>query len=220
MQYCPKCDVKIHGRKTVCPLCQKKLEQTGFDEGIFPVFPERKFSSVTIIKILTFIVAAFYIISWMISFMVPAAEAVIRICQIAVFFAWVDVFVINYFKYNILKTITIQTFIVTLVILITDIFTGWHRWSVTWVIPSILLALMIATLIVSKASSLHADEFISYLILDSAAALIQLIFIKFGMNWFPYPAIVLITLYLLLDAGVVIFGFGDLMTAIARRLNL
>ena len=64
------------------------------------------------------------------------------------------------------------------------------------------------------------NEFISYLILDSAAALIQLIFIRLGMNWLPYPAMIIVTLYLLLDAGVVIFNFGDLMSAIARRLNL
>ncbi len=105
-------------------------------------------------------------------------------------------------------------------VLVTDLLTGWHRWSVTWVIPSMLLVMMIVTLIISKAARFHADEFISYLVLDSAAALIQLIFIKLEMNWFPYPAMIIVTLYLLLDAGVVIFNFGDLMSAIARRLNL
>ncbi len=220
MQYCPKCGIKIHGQKTACPLCQKKLENTGSDEGNFPVFPERKLSSVTVIKILTFILAAFYIITWMIGFMIPEADAVIRICQIAAFFVWGDIFVINYFKYNVLKTITIETIIIMTAVLVTDILTGWHRWSVTWVLPGILIALMTATLIISKAARLHADEIISFLILDSAVALVQLIFIKFGMNWFPYPAIISVTLYLLLDAGVVIFGFGDLLSAIARRLNL
>ncbi len=165
-------------------------------------------------------VAAFYILTWMIGFMIPEADAVIRICQIAAFFVWGDIFVINYFKYNVLKTITIETIIIIIAVMITDILTGWHRWSVTWVLPSILFALMIATLIISKAARLHADEFISFLIVDSAVALVQLIFIRLNMNWFPYPAIISVTLYLLLDAGVVIFGFGDLMSAIARRLNL
>lgn len=220
MQYCPKCRVKIHGAKKACPLCQKKLEYKDCDEGSFPVFPERKISSVTFMKILTFILAAFCILTWMVGFMVPETEAVIRICQIVAFFVWADTFVINYFRYNIIKTFTVEAFIVMFAVIITDTFTGWHRWSVTWVLPSILLAIMIATLIVSKVSKLHADEFIAYLILDSAAALLQLIFIKLDLNWFPPPAIVVVTLYLLLDAGVVIFGFGDLMSAIARRMNL
>ncbi|MCR4591414.1 MAG: hypothetical protein K5668_11425 [Lachnospiraceae bacterium] len=220
MQYCPKCRVNIHGKKKACPLCQKKLEYKDFDDSSFPVFPERKISSVTFMKILTFILAAFCILTWMVSFMVPEADAVIRICQIVAFFIWVDVFIVNYLRFNLIKTITIETLIVMTAVLIADILTGWHRWSVTWVVPSILFALMIATLIISKAARLHADEFISYLMLDSAVALIQLIFIRLGLNWFPYPAIISVTLYLLLDAGVVIFGFGDLMTAIARRLNL
>ncbi len=220
MQYCPKCRVNIHGKKSACPLCQKKLEYKDYDDSSFPVFPEKKISSVTFMKILTFVLAAFCILTWMTGFMIPEADAVIRICQIAAFFTWGDIFVINYLRYNVLKTVTIETLIVIIAVVVTDLLTGWHRWSVTWVIPSILFALMIATLIISKAARLHTDEFISYLILDSAVALIQLIFIKLGLNWFPYPAIISVTLYLLLDAGVVIFGFGDLMTAIARRLNL
>ncbi len=220
MQYCPKCRVSIHGRKKACPLCQKKLEYKGADEGNFPVFPEKKISSVTFMKILTFILAAFYILTWMLEFMIPDASPVIRICQIAAFFTWLDIFVINIFRYNILKTITMEAYVVIFTVIISDLLTGWHRWSITWVLPSILFALMIATLIVSKATALHADEFIAYLILNSGAALLQLIFVKLSMNWFPYPAIISVTLYLLLDAGVVIFGFGDLMTAVARRLNL
>ncbi len=220
MQYCPKCRVNIHGMKKACPLCQKKLELKEPDQGSFPVFPERKISSVTVMKILTFILAAFWILTWMLEFMIPGASPVIRICQISAFFTWLDIFVINYYKYNILKTITLEAYVVIVTVLITDILTGWHRWSITWVVPSMLFALMIATLIVSKAAGLHADEFIAYLILNSAAALIQLIFIRLSMNWFPYPAVITVTLYLLLDAGVVIFGFGDLKTAVARRLNL
>ena len=220
MQNCPKCRVQILGNKRVCPLCQKKLETGNAETGNFPVFPERKISSVTFMKILTFLLAAFCILTWMVGFMFPATEAVIRICQISAFFIWGDVFVINYYKYNVLKTITIETFVIILAVVISDLFTGWHRWSITWVVPSILFAVMIATLIVSKAAKLHADEFIAYLMIDSLVALSQLIFIKLGMNWFPIPAIILVTLYLLMDAGVVIFGFGDLLTAIARRLNL
>ena len=220
VQYCPKCRVNIHGQKKACPLCQKKLEYKESDEGSFPVFPERKISSVTVMKILTFILAAFCIITGMIGFMIPETDAVIRICHIVAFFIWGDVFVINYFRYNVLKTITIEALIVMIAVLVTDILTGWHRWSVTWVIPSILLVMMIVTLIISRAARFHADEFISYLILNSAVAMIQLIFIKLGMNWFPYPAMIVVTLYLLLDAGVVIFNFGDLMSTIARRLNL
>ena len=220
MQYCPKCSVSIRGNKKVCPLCQKKLEPGSPDMGNFPVFPEKKISSVTFMKILTFLLAAFIIITWMVSFMFPDTGAVVRICQISAFFIWGDVFVINYYKYNVLKTVTVETFVLIIAVVVSDIFTGWHRWSITWVVPSILLAVMITTLIISKASRLHADEFIAYLMIDSAAALSQLIFIKLQMNWFPIPAIITVTLYLLLDAGVVIFGFGDLLTAIARRLNL
>ena len=220
MQYCPKCRVNIHGMKTACPLCQKKLDLKEPDQGSFPVFPKKKISSVTVMKILTFILAAFWILTWMLEFMITDSSPVIRICQISAFFIWLDIFVINYYKYNILKTITLESYIVIVTVLITDILTGWHRWSITWVVPSMLFALMIATLIVSKAAGLHADEFIAYLILNSASALLQLIFIKLSMNWFPYPAVVTVTLYLLLDAGVVIFGFGDLKTAVARRLNL
>jgi len=220
MQYCPKCRVSIRGNKKVCPLCQKKLEPGQIETGNFPVFPERKISSVTFMKILTFLLAAFYIITWMVGFMFPETDAVMRICQISAFFIWGDVFVINYYKYNVLKTITVEAFIVILAVLISDLITGWHRWSVTWVVPSILLAVLLATHIVSRVSKLHADEFIAYLMVDSLIALLQLIFIRLGMNWFPIPAIIVVTLYLLMDAAVVIFGFGDLMTAIARRLNI
>ena len=60
MQYCPKCKVKVRGYKTECPLCQGRL--TGTPES--PAYPvlKKRVSRVSLLKILTFILAVIVIV--------------------------------------------------------------------------------------------------------------------------------------------------------------
>ena len=87
-------------------------------------------------------------------------------------------------------------------------------------VPATLVALAFATIIIAKIAKLRLDEYILYLILDLLMALLQLIFIKNGMNKFTWPAVVSIMLYLIMISGLVIFKFKDLKNASQKMFNM
>ena len=61
MQYCPKCEIQIQGRKTCCPLCQGEL--TGEPgEHIYPPMRRNRMSGVSFYRIIHFVFIALEIV--------------------------------------------------------------------------------------------------------------------------------------------------------------
>jgi hypothetical protein len=87
-------------------------------------------------------------------------------------------------------------------------------------VPSTLLALAIATVVTAKVLKLRLDEYILYLVLDLIMALSQIIFIRMGRNFFTWPAVIVIMIYLILIVGLVIFRFRDLKRASEKMFNM
>ncbi len=221
MQYCPKCKIKIAGNKSCCPLCQGNLNDDG-NEAVPSPFPviSRRFSRITFIKIVTFIITTFIILTYLLTWISGEALPWLSTMRIGAVFLWLDILLALYLRNNILKVLTIEGFILLILNFIIDWATGWIGWSVAWVTPSTLLILGIVTFTIARVTRLHADEYIAYLLLDSLAAILQFIPIRLERTPITWPAFTIIALYLILDAGVVIFRFRDLRSALERRFNL
>ncbi len=227
MNYCPKCDIVIRGNKVCCPLCQGKVKDVPEDVcasdvakiDAFPVI-EHKVSSFTFIKIITFVFVALEIIAAMTQFSTKKDMAWLTLAMAGLAVVWADILIAMYLRNNLLKVITVQAYIAVVINLYVDYMTHMHGWSVTWVIPSTLLGLLLVTFCIAAFRNLRPNEYLSYVTFDSILALCQLIFIKMGLNWFIYPAIICITLYLISMAGIIIFRYNDLVSAFSRRFNV
>lgn len=227
MNYCPRCDIVIRGHKECCPLCEGKVKDVPLDIEVssnaktdaFPVI-ERKVSSVTFIKIITFAFVALEICGFMTQIAVNKDMAWLNLAMIGLVVAWVDVLVTMYLRNNLLKVVTVEAYVAIVVNIVVDYLTHMHGWSVTWVVPSMLFGLLLSTFTFAYFRQLRPNEYLSYIAFDSIVALCQLIFIRRGSNWFIYPAIICITLYLISMAGIVIFRYKDLVSALQRRFNV
>ena len=98
--------------------------------------------------------------------------------------------------------------------------TGFHGWSLEWMVPSTLFGLAVATIIIAKVLKLRLDEYALYIVFDIVMSLLQIIFIRNGMNKFPWPAVISIMIYLILGVAMVIFRFRDLKNASEKMFNL
>ena len=221
MQYCPKCKVNIRGEKYCCPLCQGKIKE--IDDNIndpFPTLPRKKISNITFFKVVTFIFIALEIIFETINFQTDGKYPFVGITMLGLLVAWITIITTMYLRNNLIKIITWEVVVAIVVDIYIDQKTGFHGWSVMWMVPSTLIGLAIATVIVAKIMKLRMDEYILYLVLDLVMALLQIIFIVNGSNKFTWPAVISIMVYLIMIVALFIFRFRDLKNASERVFNM
>ena len=223
MQYCPKCKVKVRGYKTECPLCQGRL--TGTPEA--PAYPvlKKRVSRVSLLKILTFILAVVVIIMLSAKFILvhqigntdSSWPGVVITASLVV---WVDMVVAIMLRGNILKLVTFEAYAVMLISYCTDRVFGNRGWDIAWTIPMTLIALLCFTILIGIVTRAHLEDYVNYLIFDFVVAMIQLIPIIRETNIFMWPAVICVALYLILAAAIILFRFRDLKNASAKFWNM
>lgn len=221
MQYCPKCKVNIRGSKEVCPLCQGQLKESELtmDEA-FPIIKKNKVSDITFMKVCTFIFIALEIIFETINIMTQNRHSFIGVVMLGIAVCWVTIITTLYLRNNLIKVITWEVFVAIVVDIYIDMHTGFYGWSLIWMVPATLTALAIVTIIVAKVTKLRLDEYALYIVFDIAMSMVQIVFIRNGMNKFPWPAVISIMIYLILGVALVIFRFRDLKQASQKMFNM
>lgn len=221
MQICPKCKVKIRGNKACCPLCQGKLKEAeGEIAPSFPTIKKKSISNITFLKVCTFLFVALEIIFIALDIMTKREYSFMGVVMLGILVGWITIATTVYIRNNIIKVVTWEVVVAIVVDIYIDLHTGFHGWSVNWMVPSTLVALAIVTIVIAAILKLRLDEYIFYIILDLVMALLQIIFIKNGMNTFPWPAAVSIVAYLILVSALVIFRFRDLSNASQKMFNM
>ena len=221
MQICPKCKVKIRGNKVCCPLCQGQLKETeGNIDPSFPILKKRHISNITFLKVCTFVFVALEIIFITLNIMTNGQFSFISPVILGLLAAWVTVITTMYLRNNLIKVVTWEVVVAIVVDIYIDVKTGFHGWSLAWMVPSTLVALVVGTIIIAAVLRLRLDEYILYIVFDLIMALLQIIPIRNAMNHFPWPAVVSIVTYLILLAAMVIFRFRDLKNASEKMFNM
>ena len=221
MQICQKCNVRIRGRKECCPLCQGRLKEVEGDENpSFPVLEKRKISSITFLKMCTFLFITFEIVFGAINIMTKDEYPFIGPVMLGILVAWIDVLATMYLRNNLIKVITFEVIVAIIVDYYIDVKTGFHGWSINWMIPMTLIGLAIATILIAFIEKLRLDEYILYLVFDFLISLTQIYFIRNGKNDFPWPAVASIMSYMILISALVIFRFKDLKNASEKMFNI
>ncbi len=221
MQYCRKCKVKIRGVKECCPLCNGTLNEVpGDPDFAFPVLEKRKISNITFLKMCTFLFIASEIIFGTVNIMTEGRYSFIGVVMLGIFVAWIDVIATMYLRNNLIKVITFEVYVAIVVDFYIDYHTGFHRWSIHWMIPMTLIALALVTIITATVLRLRLDEYILYIVMDFLLSLLQIPGIRHGINIFPWPAVVSIMFYMILIAALVIFRFRDLKNASEKMFNI
>ena len=221
MQYCPKCKVNIRGKKKCCPLCQGTLRENEDDpQAPFPTLKKKKISNITLFKLFTFIFIASEIIFATVNIQTSGTYSFIGVVMLGILAGYLTIVATLYLRNNMIKVITFEVVVAIIIDIYIDLKTGFHGWSVEWMVPGTLIALAIATIIIAKVVRLRLDEYIMYLVFDLVMALSQIFFIKTGMNNFTWPAVISIMVYLILISGLIIFRFDDLKNASAKMFNM
>ena len=154
MQECGRCHVKIRGNKRCCPLCGGPL--SGEPENpAFPALPKRKFSRLSAVKLAAFLLIVFLISDGAMIYIMGGVPSWIPLSVLSAVVGFIDICVTMYYRNNALKTMQVQVIIGIFLSLVIDAVTGWHKWSIHWVMPVAFVGVMVATILIGMWLKWH-----------------------------------------------------------------
>ena len=219
MQYCPKCRISIRGNKTECPLCGGRV--TGEPEpGGFPILERNRFSHMSVVKVGTFCLLTFFIIMMSLEILYDFKLAWVPFAVMGALIAWGDLMVGIYFRNNLIKTLSVETYLAMAVCLLVDTLTGWHGWSLAYVLPIGFVLLVFGTIAVGRGAHLRLEEYIIYIFVTMLLSMLQIIPVLTRVNPVIAPAVISMALLLIEASAAVIFRFGDLVSAVQKLFNI
>lgn len=133
---------------------------------------------------------------------------------------WLIVAVAYAKRRNILKNEIIQLILVTIIAVLWDKYTGWHGWSLDFVLPFGALAVLGSIPVIVKVQKLEKEEYLFYLVQATFAGLVPLILMFFHQIRFPYPSVVCTGISLLVFAGMFIFNSNDTIREFHKKLRM
>lgn len=127
---------------------------------------------------------------------------------------------VGFFKrHNLLKNALWQMLVLPLVCVIWDIFTGWHVWSVDYVLPGIYLTIQTSVIIITKLQKLPVEEYMIYHIMAGLLGLIPGVLALFHIPRFNLFCILCSGISFLWLTALLIFKRKELFSELYKKLH-
>ncbi|GHU56726.1 hypothetical protein FACS189442_5470 [Spirochaetia bacterium] len=222
MLYCHRCKVSVSGSPRRCPLCQGDLAGTPEpDRNVFPVIPPPSASFRRLIRFIALGTIAVAAISVAVDITVPTGKVWWSMFVIAGLASlWLSFLTINRQWWNIPKNIFLQLFVISILVLLWDFFTGFNKWSIDFVIPILFSCSMIALAVFAKVRNLKVEDYIIFLVIISVISIFSLLLIIFHAVSIIYPAVICFTLSVISLAFLLLFEGRSLLHELQRRMHL
>lgn len=121
---------------------------------------------------------------------------------------------------NLLKNAMWQLVIVNIGSLLWDLFTGWHKWSLNYVLPCVCIVIMLSMLIITKAQRLLPQDYMIYYVMASICGLIPFILVVIGMVQIAYLSVICTAFSFLFLVSLFIFRKNDLLKELHKKLHI
>ncbi|MCM1577842.1 MAG: DUF6320 domain-containing protein [Ruminococcus sp.] len=219
MQYCRGCKVNVDGKKSRCPLCQGELtgEQ---EEEMYPAFAPPRFGNAFIVKLISFIAVAAGIICLVTDFLLNEGLGWSILSAGGIFCAWLTTTVAVTYRKRVLKNITWQLFLITALSVIWDRFTGWHGWSLDFVLPCACVCATGSILLLAKILKMKTGQYLLYMIIGGVYGLLPLGCIIAGLVNVKAPSVICSGVSAIVIAALLIFRGKSTKAEMERRLHL
>ena len=219
MNKCNKCKVEIIGTHEFCPLCKNLIETKKQSGDIFPNIPtiyERYKRLITRMIFLSFGTAITTIIinhlttefmwSWFV--------------VLGLFSFWIILISAMKTRKNKIRSIFTLTLIITCLVIIWDYITGWHKWSIEFVLPALFTFQIVASALLALVINIKVMDWLFYIFLEIIIGFSPLLFISRGDMNIKFPSYICVVLSALSLGVMIIFGSKALIEELKKRLHV
>lgn len=220
MKHCAHCRVDISGDPQHCPLCNNDLQGASDGPGIFPEIPLVLQKNKQFLRIIAFAMVAAAVICVLINLLRPEKGWWSLFVVAGIVSFWLSVLFIVTKRGNLHKTITWLTALWSIVALLFDLATGFHRWSINFVIPITCTCAMISMTLLARILKLDMRDYTIYLVIDAIFGIVSLFLLLFGELTVRVPSIICVGASVLSLAGLFIFEGKAMLEELQRRMHI
>lgn len=221
MKKCDTCNVEVSKQHENCPLCGLYLgeKESSFTE--YPKYQKKKTKSHFAYQLLLFLSIACsgicMLINWMNFYVVKQYWSVPVVSSI--FFSFFLVTNIVSQKKNLSEKFFRLYGIILIYTVILDFYFGWERWSISFVIPFLTIALMIlyGALLIGRKDCFA--EYFGFLLITIGISILQLLLIFFSLTIEIWPIFSSILFGVLVLIGILIFSKGKFRREWKKRFH-
>jgi len=220
MKKCYRCKVSVNADVEKCPLCNGNLKGTTQEENIFPVIPSIYTKNTVFLRLLLFVSMLGCMICAIINllFNKEFGWSVFVIAGIVSF--WVT-FIIGIKKRNhFMKLLFSEVMMILIASVLWDYFTGWHLWSVTYVLPFVSIAYITTLFFLRFFIKNIFKDYIIYIYINSLIGLIPLYFILRGTLNNEWPSVLCVLFSVCVILALAVFNHRQMKNEIERRLHI
>lgn len=219
LKYCDKCKVSVRGNREHCPLCNAVLHGEAEPSG-FPRLPNEHKKHKLWISILALSSVSACIICLLLNFLFRKHGQWSLFVLGGVVCMWMTLGLALYKQRNIPKTMVWEVFLVGLLSVLWDYFTGWWGWSINYVLPIVSMGVMVVLVFLSRLFHVAAGSLIVYLLVDALMGVIQLVLLLTGCITVPLPSLLCVGVSTVMLAAMLIFRGRKVREELRRRLHL
>lgn len=222
MNYCPNCQASVKGDWSTCPLCSRLLEQNKQQEqekSDFPKVPlvfNREKARREFMWAALAIILLYFATSFIYDFQFFGFQYVI----FGLLITWIITFVLLRKRQNLAKAIVYLLVLISLVSVFFDYSNGWIGWSLTFVIPILSIASLVAVVIGIQVTDMRLNDYILYLQLVALLGVTPLLFLIMDWVAHPLPSILSVALSVIVFVPVFIRYRKLLIKELNKRLHL
>ena len=189
MRLCRHCGVKLANDIKRCPLCDMMTEQTDdvFDKD-YP-YVKSRFTRDLLLQLITFAAIAMASASLLVDHLVPTGSPWAIITVVAIVYLWISSMNILRFTPNPASIMLCQLWCAGGLVFVIDYLTGYYRWSVNYVIPFMVMAAAIATMLMILIRPMKYRAYIIYLLVIAVLGVLSVLVWIFGYSDIEWPVV-------------------------------
>ncbi len=224
---CINCSVTVISRYNRCPLCGASVKpcesEQGRDNEFYPEYPEQKPSKMEKArKALFFITVAVSAIAVFINlFSLKINRSfwsfIVASC---LFYAFISFKTVSSKKLHTGAKFLIQLILLTFLAVIIDIFSGFTKWSTTYVIPALSTVCSFVITVFAASKKALYKEYLGYILTSLLISIVPAVLCIFSLSlqaWVGYAAL-LFSLIMLF--GLYLFADKDFKRELKKRFHL
>ena len=220
MRYCRHCRVTLANDIEYCPLCDMQTDVT--DDTFEDDYPYVRsgFSRSMLLRLITFIAVVFIAASLLINHLVPTENPWAIITAAAIVYAWINT--MNSLKAapNPASILLVQLFTVSGFVVLVDWFTGWNHWSITYVIPGLIIAAALALLLMIVIKPRRYRAYTIYQLMIAVLGVLSIFLWVFGVSDVEWPVMAAAGVSLLCFVTMLVFAHRHTGHELRKRFHV
>ncbi len=220
MRFCRHCGVKIQNDLLRCPLCDMETVITDGEFSSDYPYIKSRFGRRLLLKLISFCVIAVIGASLLVDHLVPTDSPWAPITVAALVYVWVSALNVLSKIPNPASIVLCQLVSAGALCFVIDMLTGFHRWSVNFVIPALVAGASIALTVFISVKPAKYRVYTVYQLVIAVLGLLSVLLWVFGYSDIEWPVEAAAFVSILCFLAVTVFSRRKTGTELKKRFHV